>query len=268
MARFNHRGKLVLVTGASSGIGRETAVAFAQRGAKVALIGRNVEALKSVQDYIRGNGGLAEMFPFDLINITEIPKLIASVEDIFGDSISLLVNNAGVAILGLVDSVPLEEYMYNLNINFFAPLALIKAVLPGMVKRRCGQIINITSGVGKRGLPGVSSYCVSKFALNALTESVRVELAPYGIDVISVSPGLSETGFVKNIKTYGELKDTFNEGRKTPPVKIARRIVIASERRERDVVLSFRAKIGYHLNYWAPGLFDYILIRKLRKEIK
>lgn len=260
---FEAKNKIVLVTGASSGIGKAVAEAFAKKGAKVALTARNVEVLKTVRNNINEDGGTSEIFPFDLEDISGIPQLVDDVERHFGDSVDILVNSAGIAVLGFVDDVPVKAYSHNLQINFFAPLALIKAVLPGMKKKKGGQIISISSGVGKRGLPGVSSYCLSKSALNALTESVRVELAPYGIDVILFSPGLVATGFSDKIKIYGNLEEKFTGGNMSSPEEIAEKILHASVHAKKEVMLSFRTRIGYHLNYWAPRLFDYILKRRL-----
>lgn len=263
---FVIKNKVVLVTGASSGIGREVAKEFAHRGARVAITARDIEKLNGIKKEIMQNGGVAEVFQFDLGDTDKIPDLINRVCNHFGDSVSILVNSAGFAVLGLVEDVPIEAYNDNLKVNFFAPLALIKAVVPGMKSKKCGQIINISSGVGKRGLPGVSPYCVSKFALNAITESIRVELSPYGIDVILVSPGLVRTGFNDSTKIYGNLKETFANGKKSPVKKIAGKIVDASANRKREVTLSLRTRIAYHLNYWSPSLVDFILKHKLKSK--
>ena len=261
---FDSKDKIILVTGASSGIGMETARAFARKGARLALTGRNIEMLKVVSGSIKKEGGSAEMFPFDLTNISGIPELVKKIQSHFNESIDVVVNSAGVAVLGTVENIPVEAYSYNLQVNFVASLALIKEVMPGMKNKMRGQIINISSGVGKRGLPGVSSYCVSKFALNALTESLRVELSPYNIDVILFSPGLTATEFSERTKIYGEIKESFISGKTVLPERIAEKIVEASEKSKREVMLSLRAKVSYHLNYWAPRLFDYILKRSLR----
>jgi hypothetical protein len=261
--KYECKDKIVLVTGASSGIGAEIAKAFAARGAAVALNGRNKDALNSVKEDILKSGGKASVFPFDLTDLDNVPELVRTIEDSLGDSISILVNSAGIAVLGFVEDVPIDEYRHNLEINFFAALALTKAVIPQMKEKRSGQIINISSGVSKRGLPGASSYCVSKFALNALTESLRIELLPYGINVISVSPGLVKTKFADRIKVFGKIKEKFTEGRMLSAEEVAKKIMAVSENPRREVVLSLRTKLSYHLNYWAPKLFDHILEKRM-----
>jgi short-subunit dehydrogenase len=266
--RFELKGKVALVTGASSGIGRETALALAGRGARVALVARNVQALAEVKQQINDRGDTAESFPQDLTRLDDIPGLVEKICNHFGGSIDLLVNNAGTAVLGLVENVPLDVYEEIFKVNFFGPLALIQAVVPDMKKKRIGQIVNISSGVGKRGLPGVSPYCATKFSLNALTESIRVELDPFGVNVLSISPGLATTEFQNRSQIFGELKETFGGGGGLSPVIVARKVVEAVENNKRDVNLSIRSKIACHINYWFPTLIDYILKRKAMSGFK
>lgn len=261
---FNIKNKVALITGASSGMGREFAKAFALKGARVALTGQNREALEKVKKSITEQGASAHSIGANLTDIPNIPLLVKQFEDHFGDPIEILVNNAGIAVLGNVENVPLEAYQENLQINFFAPLALIKAVIPGMKRKKRGQIINISSGVGKRGLPGASSYCVSKFALNALTESIRVELSSFGIDVLSFSPGLTQTAFHSRLKIFGPLDEDFTGGNLGTPEDTAKRLIQASEKSEREVTVSFRTRVAIHLNYWFPSVLDKILERNIQ----
>jgi short-subunit dehydrogenase len=260
---FSIKNKIVLVTGASSGIGEATAIEFAKKGARIALIARDNQKLEKIKNIINSDYGEAEYFPFDLLKIDNIVELIQQVEEYFNDTVDVLVNSAGKAVLGLVENVSVDAYKENLQLNYFAPLRLIQCVLPGMKKKRAGQVINLFSGVGKRGLPGVSPYCVTKFALNGLTESLRVEVSQYNIDVILFSPGLVQTDFKTNQKIYGKLKETFANGKTVTAELVADRIVKASIKRKRDVILSFKTMLGIHVNYWFPALLDKILAKKL-----
>jgi len=131
-----------------------------------------------------------------------------------------------------------------------------------MKEKGSGQIVNITSGVGKRGLPGLSPYCATKSSLNALTESIRVELSPFGINVLSFSPGLVSTNFQNTSRVFGELKETFGGGVQVHPSFIAQKIVKSIEKKKRDVNFSLRSKMVNHINSWAPGILDIILKRK------
>lgn len=260
---FDFKNKLVLVTGASSGIGYSVSKEFAKHNARLALLGRNREKLIDLKNELNKDGKDAEIFTFDLNQTENIPSLVKKIESKFNDTVDVLVNSAGVAVLGLIENVPLKSYSDNLKINFFAPLSLIKSVLPGMKQKKSGQIINLFSGVGKRGLPGVSSYCVSKFALNGLTESLRVEVSPYNIDVILFSPGLVQTRFANNCKIFRPLKETFTKGKAVTAEFAAEKIVEASVKRKRDVILSTKTRFGIHANYLFPSILDRILAKKL-----
>jgi short-subunit dehydrogenase len=262
MKKFELRNKVALVTGASSGIGKQIALALAEKGTKVALVARNIENLKEVKQLIQDKGNIAEFFTQDLTRPKEIPDLIEKIQSHFQNSVDLLVNNAGAAYLGFVENVPIDAYDELFRLNFFGPLALTQAVVPDMKKKGYGQIVNITSGVGKRGLPGVSAYCATKFALNALTESIRVELDPFGINVLSVSPGLVSTEFQNRSRIFGNLRETFNGKGKISVIIVAQKILEAIEHNNRDLNLSVRSKIACHINYWIPTLIDFILKRK------
>ncbi len=260
MNYFDCTNKLVIVTGASSGIGASVAKAFARRGAHVALIGRHESRLKEVVGDIQKQNGQAKDFIFDLTHTEQIPALLNEIQAYFKQPIDILVNSAGLGVLGFIEHVPLKAYEEGLKVNFAVPLVLIQTVLPQM-KNTGGQIINITSGVGSQGLPGVSPYCVSKFALNALTESLRLETAGQGIDVISFSPGLVKSNFASSLKIYGPIKETFTKGASLDANVVAQHIVMASYHRRSEVILSWRARATRHLKYWFPGILNRMLIK-------
>ncbi|OGR80659.1 MAG: hypothetical protein A3I11_05840 [Elusimicrobia bacterium RIFCSPLOWO2_02_FULL_39_32] len=258
---FEVKDKVVFITGASSGIGKATALAFAKRGAKIALSARDILALKAVAKEIERCGGVCSVYPLDLYKLNEIPEIIKKVKQELG-GVDILINNAGYAVTGLVEDCPLEQFRKNFEMNFFAPIALIQAVLPEMKEKRSGQVINVSSGVGLRALPGVASYSATKFALNGLTESLRLEVKGFGIDVILIFPGRVETKFHERIESYGRLN------RKLPPIpmqpaeKLGQFILEASEKRSRMAMIWGPGKIGYHLNYWAPKLVDKLLLKR------
>ena len=257
------KNKLVLITGASSGIGEATAYEFAKQKASIALIGRNEKRLKIVKKNVTEIGADCEYFIFDLYKLNLINDLIDNIEKHFYANISFFINSAGIGVLGLVDNVPVEEFKKNMEINFYSPLKIIQRILPMMKKKNYGQIISLFSGVGKRGLPGASSYCASKFALNGLFESLRVEVQKFNIDVILISPGLVKTNFENNLKIFGELKETFANGKKVLPEYVAKQILYASVKRKREIILSHKTKLGIHANYWIPSILDKILEKKI-----
>ena len=233
MENFSLANKLILITGASSGIGKASAVEFSKYNIKIALTARSAKKLNDLKNKIKLHNKHVEVFPFDLYNKEKISILIKKIEKKFSQSIDILLNCAGNAILGYVENVPLKAYQKNLDINFIAPLILTQNILINLKKKKSGQLIYLFSGVGKRGLPGVSSYCITKSALGSFTESLRVELLKYKIDVILISPGLVKTEFKKNFKIYGKLNETFSEGKELEPSDVAKEIVKASLKRKK-----------------------------------
>ena len=260
---FDYKDKIVLITGASSGIGRASAFEFGKKGARIALTGRNKKELVLLRDELKKLNINSHYFVFDLLELDGISRLIEKIEECFGDTIDILINSAGKATLGLVDNIPLNELKENMELNFFAPFELSKLLIPKMKKKKEGQIINITSGVGKRGLPGTSSYSASKFALNGFSDSLRVELMKHNIDLILFSPGLVESNFANRIKVFGKLKTKFTEGNAIDSKTAAAKLIFASENRKREVTLSFKTRLGTYLNYIAPRFMDKYLSRKL-----
>ncbi|OGR87510.1 MAG: hypothetical protein A3A86_00950 [Elusimicrobia bacterium RIFCSPLOWO2_01_FULL_60_11] len=262
MSRFEIKGKVIAITGATSGIGLAAAKLFARKGAKVALIGRGADRVeKAVEEARAASNGTVEGFVLELKDAPQIGSTVDKIRGKFGD-VDVLINNAAYAVAGLAEDCPVEKYKENFEVNFFAPLTFIQAVIPGMKKKKSGQIINISSGVGKRALPGFSSYCATKFALNGLTESLRLELAPWDIDVISISPGTVSTPFHKNVQFYGRWKVDIAAMNMRTPEKIAEFILSASRSRRREATVFGPGLIGYHINYWAPWLVDRLLAKK------
>ena len=259
---FDINGKLVLVTGASSGIGFAVAKAFAEKGARLVLVARNKDRLGRALALIQSLSPRSFSIVADITGDTAATAIVDAIQNEAGASVDVLVNSAGRGILGRVEDVPVEAYRQAFDLNFIAPTALIQAVLLGMKSRQEGQIINITSGVALRGMPGVSPYCSSKAAFLRLSESLRVELIRHEIDVIDVSPGLVASNFEKNMTVYGTLRETFTTGKTTSANVVAARVIRASQRRERYVSLSWRARLVSMLDLLIPSLIDTLLNRR------
>ena len=189
MMQIDLSGKNVLVTGSTRGIGRAIAETLAKAGARVAVVGRDLQKAQEAATAV-GNGALG--FACDVTDTAAIAKLVADVEAAFG-SIDVLVNNAGITRDNLVMRLKDEDWDAVINANLRGAFAAIRAVSRGMMKRRSGRIINISSIIGIIGNKGQANYAASKAGLLALTKSVAKELGSRNILVNAVAPGFIET---------------------------------------------------------------------------
>jgi short-subunit dehydrogenase len=182
------QGKVVLITGASEGIGAACALAFQARGARLSIVARNRDKLASVggPDTLRTAG--------DITSVEVREALVARTVEQFG-GIDILVNNAGMGLYSPASKAPMADARRLFELNLFAPLALAQLVVPHMLERKRGAIVNVSSIAGKITLPWFTLYSVSKFALGSLTDGLRGELKPHGIHVMAVCPGYVKTEF-------------------------------------------------------------------------
>jgi NAD(P)-dependent dehydrogenase (short-subunit alcohol dehydrogenase family) len=184
-----------MITGCSTGFGRVLAGLALARGNRVVATARRPETLA---DLAAGHGERTLALKLDVTNEADIERAVAAAQDRFG-AIDLLVNNAGYGGLGTVENAPIAEARAMFETNFFGTLAMIKAVLPGMIARGSGQIVNIGSVAGQIGFPALAHYSASKFALAGLTESLGAEVAPLGIKVTLAELGPFATHFTASM---------------------------------------------------------------------
>jgi len=189
MMQIDLSGKNVLVTGSTRGIGRAIAETLARAGARVAVVGRD---LQKAQEAATAIGNASQGFACDVTDTAAVTKLVADVEAAFG-SIDVLVNNAGITRDNLVMRLKDDDWDAVINANLRGAFATIRAVSRGMMKRRSGRIINISSIIGIIGNKGQANYAASKAGLIALTKSVAKELGSRNILVNAVAPGFIET---------------------------------------------------------------------------
>jgi NAD(P)-dependent dehydrogenase (short-subunit alcohol dehydrogenase family) len=181
-------GKVAIVTGASSGLGRATALALARRGAFVALLARTADDLRAVATGIAGDGGHALPVPVDLADEAALAAAVARTVDAFG-RVDILVNAAGTDAPGPAETLPTSDWDRVLAVNLRAPFILAREVFPHLRQAGGGTIVNVSSVAGKRGWANAAAYCASKFGLTGLTQSLAAEGKAHGIRVCILYPG-------------------------------------------------------------------------------
>ena len=231
---YDLRDRVVFITGASSGIGRATAIEFARAGARVVLAARSEDKLRDLAQEIGPDRTLAIVM--DVTNSADRERALAMTRERFGP-VDVLLNNAGWASFASVQIQPLEHVDQILQLNFLAPIAMIQSALPDMLARRSGQIINISSVVGHQAMPRMTVYSATKSALNALTTGLRMELRGTGIDVLLVAPGSTNTPFFTTAASVDVKAVRLGETQYSPE-RVARAIVRSSRRRRREVTLT------------------------------
>jgi 3-oxoacyl-[acyl-carrier protein] reductase len=186
------QGKAALVTGASSGLGRATAITLARAGADVALVARSAEELESAREEASRSGGRALSFPVDLAREDEATRAVGRTVEAFG-RIDVLVNAAGTDVPGTVEELDVEGWDRTLSVNLRAPFLLSKAAFPHMREAGGRTIVNVSSVAGKKGWANASAYCASKFGLTGFTEALADEGREHGIRAIVLYPGAMAT---------------------------------------------------------------------------
>ncbi len=255
------KGKVAIVTGASSGIGEATARALARRGAAVVLAARAEEKLRFLEREMLAAGGQALAVKTDVADETSVQAMVERTVGEF-DALDILVNNAGLGLSGRVAELRPDDLHYLFEVNLVGPLRCVQAALPHLP--RGGRIINVSSVLGKRAIPKVGGYCATKFALNALSDALRVEIAERGITVTSVYPGTTRTAFRENSRRTKDEKRGWRPGGVTPE-KVAEKIARAAEKGGRDVYVTLPDRLFVAGTTLLPGLTDRVL-RLLAKD--
>lgn len=199
------QGKIVIVTGASAGIGLATAQRFAEEGAKVVLAARSKDKLNQLAEELRAGGYEALVVPTDMTVRSQVERMIDETVKAYG-GVDILVNNAGQALAGTVADVSEDYFRQIIDLNIFGPLYAMQAVIPVMRKSGGGLILNVSSMVSKMSIPGLSTYAATKSALNKLSETAKVELERDNIRVITVYPRMTATDFGKNSLGHRETR--------------------------------------------------------------
>lgn len=260
-------GKIVIITGASSGIGEALARECAARGAHVVLAARSanrIEALARKIEVAGGGGALA--VPTDVTKPDQVRRLLVAADRRWG-RVDVFVNNAGFGLWGAFEKLPMELIRENFETNVFAAVDCAQAAIP-FLRRHGGCLVNIESVAGLRGLPLASAYCATKHALHAFSEGMRAELAAEGIRVLSVCPGIIDTSFHENRRQVGPRTETGPDWLAMPVEKCACQIARAIETGRRQVIITWHGRFLALAQRFVPRLLDVLIAANYRRLVR
>jgi short-subunit dehydrogenase len=259
-------GRRVLITGASSGIGRALAVQLAEAGARLVVAARSVDKLQELAGSLTALGAEVHAVPADVTQAADRALLFAAVQTDLG-GLDVLINNAGVASWAHFAESSEAILRQVMEVNFFAPAELIRLAIPTLTQGQQPAIVNVSSMCGRRAMPGWSEYSASKFALCGLTEALRAELVRYAIDILLIVPGLTQSDFPKNLlQARGRARIEFDKG--MPPDQVAAGILQSLRKNKTETVMGSEARWMLRFNKFFPRLTDWLLARKIKQMYK
>ena len=252
--------KVVWITGASSGIGAALAVEASKRGARLILSSRSREKLEAVKNEC-DQPEIHEVLPLDLSQIEELEAMAKEAEGFLG-RVDIMIHNGGISqrALALETDIAVDERL--MRTNYLGPVAITKAIVPGMIERKAGQIIVVSSLTGKFGTPLRSGYAASKHALHGFFDSLRAELWGKRVVVTIVCPGYVRTDISINAMLGdGTSQGTMDKGQANgmPPEVCAKRILNAAEKGKEEVLIGGFEKVGVYIKRFLPGYFSQII---------
>ncbi len=251
-------GRCAIVTGASSGIGRETALELAERGANVVLAARNRRRLEEVATDIAPLRGRCLVVPTDVTDRLAVQVLVRRAAEEFG-GVDILVNSAGIGLYAPIVGGSLDNMRHVFEVNFWGSVYCIQAAVPYMQAGGGGHIVNVSSVAGRIAPPYMGIYAASKFALVALSDSLRTELAGSGIAVTTIYPGFTQTPFTEHMIQEVDAPAIPPFLRFADPALVARRILQAIRWGLRDAYVSPEDLVAVGVNTIAPHVVDLIL---------
>jgi short-subunit dehydrogenase len=266
------RSRVIVITGASDGIGAELAVQLAARGHELVLAARNEAALQAVAAACSRRGGRTIVVPTDVAAEDDCRRLTERALEAFG-RLDVLVSNAGISMDSTFDDITDWSTFEQLwRVNCLGTINCTRFAWPYLKRtpsKRGGQIVGIGSLAGRTGVPHRTAYCASKFAQTGFLEALRIEAEEHGIKVTIIYPGMIATGLHRDgLNGRGQPADVTraDEATRMPVDKCARRIVRAIERRRREVVMTANGRLGLWLKLIAPRWVDNLARRAQRKE--
>lgn len=261
--------KVVLITGASSGIGEATARIAAQKGYSLFVTARRVDRLEQLCAEINLKGGSALSYPADLTESTQVAELAAAALRQFG-RVDVLINNAGFGRLKwLAQLDPIDDIERQIKLNLIAVAQLCRAIIPSMIQNRQGQIINVNSLAGLIGVPTYSVYAASKFGLRGFNEALRREVSDYGIKVSGVYPGGVNTEFAEHAGIERRTGIKTPDWMRLSADQVGRAIVHLIEHPKKQLILPGYMTYLVWINQVFPGLVDQLMrIGYVQREMR
>lgn len=263
------RDKVVVITGASSGIGEACACEFASRGSKVVLAARDINKLKKVEEKLINYGVSTLIVKTDVSIEDDCKSLISKTIDKFG-KIDVLVNNAGISMRALFKDLDISVIKNVMDVNFWGTVYCTKYALPYLLESK-GSVVGVISIAGYIGLPARTGYSASKYAIRGFLDTLRVETLKQGLHVLVAAPGFTasnirKTALTANGSQQGETPR--NESKMMSSEECAKHIVNSVVKRKRELILTFvEGKLTVFLKKWCPSLLEKLTYNHMAKEL-
>jgi short-subunit dehydrogenase len=261
------KDKVVIITGASSGIGKACVNDFAARGAKVVCASRNIDELKKIQNNLTQKGYDVFGVKTDVTVEEECKHLIDKTLERYG-KIDILLNNAGISMRALFKDVDLAVMKKLMDVNFWGAVYCTKYALPYILQSK-GSIAGVTSIAGFHGLPGRSGYSASKFALHGFLETLRIENLKNGLHILIAAPGFTASNVRKSALSADgtpQGESPLDENKLMPAEKVAKKIAKGILHRKRNIIISFEGKLSVFLQRIIPNSLDKLFYNHMAKE--
>ena len=260
---MDFKNKVVLITGASSGIGKQTAIEFAKLGSNIILVARTKDKLEEVENELKQFNVDTLVCTCDVSKQDQVEIMSKIVLEKFS-SIDILVNNAGFAIYGSVLDLSINDIKSQMETNYFGMIYCTKNFLPSMIKKKSGHIVNVASVAASFGLPGIASYCASKFAMLGFSEGLKHELNDTGVGITVVSPIMVKTNFFEH--------PSFEKMPKYSPTSlnsktVAKAIVKAANSSRLEIITPSIIRIAVWLKQTFPYFINPLLGKFFKKQL-
>ena len=261
------QNKVVIITGATSGIGRGCAEVLGKAGAKIIFTGRDKKRMDEVKSALASMNIEHNGYVMDVSSESENKRLVEETIAKYG-RIDILINNAGISMRALLEDLDMEVFRKIMDINFYGTVYLTKYALPYILESR-GSIVGVSSINGHRGTPARTAYTASKFAMEGFFEALRTEVMKRGVHILVVSPGFTGTNIrnaALNERGESQGESPRDENKMMTSEAVAKAIMNGIIRKKRDIVLTTQGKLVVFLNKWIPGWMDTIVYNHMARE--